>query len=423
MIEADSTERSELFRPEVLIYRREKTISSAVISQSSAVKTMVWCSIGLMCLALLVLCLIRYKETESARGILEHKSPSQQIKSPNSAVVALVTVTEGELVDKGQTLMTLSTVILNGGGESQQSSTIRRLRLKEESLETQLVMDERLYKAESERHSLSIAALALTISGFELEADLLAKQEMLSRNNIQALEQLLNSSNISRSQFDRELLKHLGIERERNSVEGKAHAAKSKLEDGTLQQELLVLAYEDKQLKVSNEVQQVANEIVDLYQQTSISIQALESGVVASLAVESGASVSAGQMLLTILPNQQSLQATIFVPSRLIGKIHTEQKLLLKFDAFPISKFGYTSASVIMISTGSLDPRETLLPVPGLNEPVFKVIAELEKHYVEGPETFPLVSGIQFSADFVMEDLSLLEFIFKPVLKLKGKIL
>ena len=422
-MEADSDERHELFRPEVLIYRREKTISSAVISQSSAVKIMVWGSIGLMCFALLVLCLIRYKETESARGMLQHTAPSQQIKSPNSAVVALVTVTEGELVDKGQTLMRLSTVILNGSGESRQSSTIRRLRLKEESLEMQLDMDERLYKAESERHSLSIASLAFTISGLELEADLLAKQEALSRSNIQALAHLLNNSNISQSQFDRELLKHLGIEREKNSVESRIYAAKSELEDGTLQLGLLVLDYEDKQFKVANEARQLANEIVDLYQGTSISIQALESGVVASLAVETGSSVSAGQILLTILPNQQSLQATIFVPSRLIGRIQEEQELLLEFDAFPISKFGYTTASVVMISTGPLDPRETLLPVPGLNEPVFKVIAELEKYYVEGPETFPLVSGIQFSADFVMEDLSLLEFIFKPVLKLKGKIL
>jgi|TARA_B110000483_G_scaffold43099_2_gene53781 membrane fusion protein len=422
-MEADSDERRELFRPEVLIYRREKTISSAVISQSSAVKIMVWGSIGLMCFALLVLCLIRYKETESARGMLQHTAPSQQIKSPNSAVVALVTVTEGELVDKGQTLMRLSTVILNGSGESRQSSTIRRLRLKEESLEMQLDMDERLYKAESERHSLSIASLAFTISGLELEADLLAKQEALSRSNIQALAHLLNNSNISQSQFDRELLKHLGIEREKNSVESRIYAAKSELEDGTLQLGLLVLDYEDKQFKVANEARQLANEIIDLHQGTSISIQALESGVVASLAVETGSSVSAGQILLTILPNQQSLQATIFVPSRLIGRIQEEQELLLEFDAFPISKFGYTTASVVMISTGPLDPRETLLPVPGLNEPVFKVIAELEKYYVEGPETFPLVSGIQFSADFVMEDLSLLEFIFKPVLKLKGKIL
>jgi membrane fusion protein len=422
-MEADSDERRELFRPEVLIYRREKTISSAVISQSFAVKIMVWGSIGLMCFALLVLCLIRYKETESARGMLQHTAPSQQIKSPNSAVVALVTVTEGELVDKGQTLMRLSTVILNGSGESRQSSTIRRLRLKEESLEMQLDMDERLYKAESERHSLSIASLAFTISGLELEADLLAKQEALSRSNIQALAHLLNNSNISQSQFDRELLKHLGIEREKNSVESRIYAAKSELEDGTLQLGLLVLDYEDKQFKVANEARQLANEIIDLHQGTSISIQALESGVVASLAVETGSSVSAGQILLTILPNQQSLQATIFVPSRLIGRIQEEQELLLEFDAFPISKFGYTTASVVMISTGPLDPRETLLPVPGLNEPVFKVIAELEKYYVEGPETFPLVSGIQFSADFVMEDLSLLEFIFKPVLKLKGKIL
>lgn len=422
-MDGNDVQPSELFRPEVLIYRRGKTLSRAVISQSSAVKTMVWSSIGLMCLALLVLCLIRYKVTVSARGILEPKSSSQKIKAPADAVVALIAVTEGELVEKGQTVMTLSTTILNGNGESQEFSNLRGLRLIEEGLIKELAMNEGLFKAETARLALNIVASENTISSLRLEATLLARQEELSSGHLESLARLLKYSSISQSQFDRELLNHLSIERDVNSMASKIKIEESLIEDGSLQSELLVIGFENKQSKIIDEVLRIANEIRDLNQETSISILALQSGVVASLAVETGSAVSKGLTLLTILPNHRDLKATLFVPSSVIGKIHTEQDLLLGFDAFPVSEFGYTSAKVVMISGASLDPREALLPVSGLNEPVFKVIAELEKHYVEGAEVFPLVSGVQFSADFVIEDLALLEFIFKPVLQLKGKIL
>jgi membrane fusion protein len=421
--ETPRVERSDLFRPEVLIYRREKSLSTAVISQSSAVKTMVWSSIGLMCLALLVLCLIRYKETNSARGILEPKSPSQKIRAPIEAIVASVAITEGEIVVKGQTVMTLSTLILNGNGESPQFLNIQRLKLAQESLAKELAMDERLYKSELARGSLSVATSEKSLSSLRLEATLLGQQEVLSSSHLKSLKSLLKSSNISQSQFDRELLTHLSVERERNLVVSKIYTAESKIADGLLQLDLFNLGFESKQLKTFSEQRRVAGEIRNLDQETFISIQALQGGIIASLAVETGSPVSAGQALLTILPNHQDLKATLFVPSSIIGKIHTEQELLLDFDAFPVSEFGYTGATVVQISGATLDPRETLLPISGLSEPVFKVIAELEKHYVEGAEVFPLVSGIQFSADFVIENLSLLELIFRPVLQLKGKIL
>jgi membrane fusion protein len=376
-----------------------------------------------MCLALLVLCLIRYKETNSARGILEPKSPSQKIRAPIEAIVASVAITEGEIVVKGQTVMTLSTLILNGNGESPQFLNIQRLKLAQESLAKELAMDERLYKSELARGSLSVATSEKSLSSLRLEATLLGQQEVLSSSHLKSLKSLLKSSNISQSQFDRELLTHLSVERERNLVVSKIYTAESKIADGLLQLDLFNLGFESKQLKTFSEQRRVAGEIRNLDQETFISIQALQGGIIASLAVETGSPVSAGQALLTILPNHQDLKATLFVPSSIIGKIHTEQELLLDFDAFPVSEFGYTGATVVQISGATLDPRETLLPISGLSEPVFKVIAELEKHYVEGAEVFPLVSGIQFSADFVIENLSLLELIFRPVLQLKGKIL
>lgn len=203
----------------------------------------------------------------------------------------------------------------------------------------------------------------------------------------------------------------------------KINEAKARLEDGQLQIEISHLASQGTQLRVSKELAGVRNQIKRRDQDEVITITAVKNGTVASLAVQPGSPVAVGQTLLTLIPPNEPLQATVYIPSRLIGKIYPEQPLLLSFDAFPVSEFGYTDAQVKSISTAPLDPRETLLPVTELNEPVFKVVAELSRHYVEGPDIYPLLSGIQFSADFVVEDLSLIEFIFKPVLKLRGKIL
>ena len=53
-------------------------------------------------------------------------------------------------------------------------------------------------------------------------------------------------------------------------------------------------------------------------------------------------------------------------------------------------------------------------------EPVFRLRASIEQRYVSGSETYRLQPGLLFTADFVLEELPLLYFIFKPVLSLRG---
>jgi len=98
------------------------------------------------------------------------------------------------------------------------------------------------------------------------------------------------------------------------------------------------------------------------------------------------------------------------------------QELLLNYDAFNFQLYGRYRATVTRIDRASLDPREHLLPVPGIQEPVFTIKARLDQSYVEGPDIYRLQSGMLFSADIVTAEMSLLAFIFKPVLELKARL-
>lgn len=416
-------ERKSLFRPEVIVYQREKKTSSAVISQSPVIRAMAWISAILLCSALLVLCLIRYKETEQARGVLEYRSASLKTKSPLASVVSNLNVAEGDIAYQGQTLMTLTTDVLNGEGRNQKYAIIEKLGIDKDELHLKIEIAERLFLIEKERLTSNISSLTDRITVLNKEAMLLSQQRGLSDNALASLAKLLQDANLSQAQFDRETVTHLNVRRDQNSVVGSINEIRSELYDRELQLQLHHLNYETEQLERDKRLLGINQEIENLRQETLVTIQAPRDGVIASIAVKKGESVAAGQTLVTVNPSHGALEAILYVPSSLMGRIHTEQELLLAFDAFPTAEFGFTQGKVTAISRAPIDPRETLLPIAGLTEPVFKVSAALEKNYVEGPDVYPLVSGIELSADFVIEELTLLEFIFKPVLKLKGKVI
>lgn len=419
----ETGERNELFRPQAVFYQQEKKTGAAVIIQSSAIRTFVWSSIGLLALVLLVLFFIRYKETQPARGILEHSLASIKVKSPASASVVNIPIREGDIVRKGQTLMVLSTDILDGQGNNQKHAVIERLFIDQQELTKKAELEKRHFAIEYQRLATSTNSLRAAAEVLKIEANLLSQQMVISENVLSSLDQLLQSANISQAQYDNESASNLDLAREQNNIEGREIEISSDLMDRELQLELLKLNFDTQRLENEKQQLRITKEIDSLQQQTQITIQAPQDGVVTSLAVERSSPVSLGQTLVIMAPENGELKATLFVPSTVIGRIHTEQELLLALDAFPITEFGYIHGSVTAISRAPLDPRETLLPVAGLTEPVFKVSAKLNQNYIEGPDTYPLLSGLQLSANFVIEDLSLLEFIFKPVLKLKGKLI
>ena len=63
-----------------------------------------------------------------------------------------------------------------------------------------------------------------------------------------------------------------------------------------------------------------------------------------------------------------------------------------------------------------------MLPIIGINEPVFKVTAKLYESTVQGDSDYVLHSGATLMADFVLSEMSLIHFIFKPILSLQGKV-
>ncbi|MCY3566111.1 MAG: hypothetical protein OXH27_08005, partial [Gammaproteobacteria bacterium] len=106
--------------------------------------------------------------------------------------------------------------------------------------------------------------------------------------------------------------------------------------------------------------------------------------------------------------------------SRVIGKLAVGQQVLLSYESFDYREYGRYAATIESVAGARLDPREQLLPLSLLNEPVYRVRAALERQSVEGPEEHALLAGMQFQAHVVTDELPLIGLVFKPLRSLRG---
>lgn len=151
-------------------------------------------------------------------------------------------------------------------------------------------------------------------------------------------------------------------------------------------------------------------------------VLANRSGIVSSILLEEGSAVKRGQAIAYLQPEGKSLMAEVFVPSSILGKLAPGEDVMLRYDAFSVHSYGRYPAKISSIERTALDPRNHLLPVAPTSEPLFRVLATPSQHYVEGEDIFPLQPGLQLSADFVTSEMSMVEYIFRPLLNLRGKV-
>ena len=415
-------EREELLRQEVVHYKSNRNSTAVLIKQDFTITAVLWTSVLLLLGAVLVLCFIRYKETETVRGSLQPLAGTQQIVAPRSAVVVNINVELQQKVEAGEDIATMTIATYDGEGSFIQDSQIGSLVSEHEYLEQEITLhnalrDQILVKSLDEKANWEI-----NVQQAQQELAVIDQQILISTNTINALEQLLESSSISKAQFDQKQLAHLVLVRQRHEVLQRIEQFRQRLQSHATNHSAISLNQEIAELKLQREKNRFEKEIESIDNSKFISVVAPQAGTIALISSESGKAGNVNEPLMYLNPQDTSLEAILYVPSRAVGKIAPGQNVLLKYDAFDHLQYGTYEATVSEISQASVDPRQHLLPITGLQEPVYKVTALLAQEFVEGPDIFPLQPGLMLSADFVINDMSMLAYIFSPLLELEGKV-
>lgn len=169
-------------------------------------------------------------------------------------------------------------------------------------------------------------------------------------------------------------------------------------------------------------------ELFDTDQSGNIIVRALSDGKIDSMSVSLGQMVNIGDSLLQIIPkNFTNYYLIIWVPNDAVPYIYKGDKINIKYDAFPVEKFGQFSAVIKTISKTPAS-RQEMLTYQGAPEnqptstgPWYKVIVypELQEiHYIN--KRLPLENGMKAKATLFLEKRKIYQWMISPFYDMKN---
>jgi membrane fusion protein len=292
----------------------------------------------------------------------------------------------------------------------------RRLVLEREQLQTKLLGQQ---QADAMRRKIS--DLEHELAQFDVEIKAQQNRLASSRNEFQRAEELFKDKFYSESKL---------IEFRNNVLDQQVKVETLRRQRAGVERELSSARSEQPsiQLKTQTQLEQIRRQMSELQQGSVLEdakrenvIRAPVAGVLTNIAAARGETVAESAPLAVVIPKGSGLHAQLLVPTRAIGFVQPEQEVVLRYDAFPFQRFGQYRGKVERVSRTVWSPGEKVGPLL-VREPVYRVDVKLDSQTVNaGDQKLPLRSGMMVNADILQEKRKVWEWVFEPVLALKGR--
>jgi membrane fusion protein len=115
------------------------------------------------------------------------------------------------------------------------------------------------------------------------------------------------------------------------------------------------------------------------------------------------------------------MHVELLVPTRAIGFVKPGQEVVLRYEAFPYERFGQYRGVINDIGRNVWTQGEKIGPLSA-KEPVYRVDVKLDRQNVTAlGQDFALRPGMLVNGDLLLEKRTIIEWIFEPLLQLKGR--
>jgi membrane fusion protein len=411
-----------LFRANAVKQQSARLDGDVIIAQplSSTLLTVILVCVVLALITFLSLASFNRKETVT--GYLKPDMGLAKVMSPRSGVIQQVFIEDGQQVQAGDRLALLSMPDNLAIGDSL-SSTLQQGIQQQIALVSQ--RREQVITQFNQQANEYQSRLRLSQN---LLQDLQAQQQLLQERLALHLQRqqdfiaLQQRGAISATELQQQ--QELVLNLRQQLAELNASAQNQKAQFAQLEGLIERLPGEQQQqlTLLDSELSRLSQQYTELSARGELLITAPISGRVTNLVAETGANVRAELPLLTIMPDNAELQAILLVPTRAYGFVMPGQRTRLRFDAFPYQRFGLYEGEVIKTAQAIVLPGEVDMPV-AVQEPVYRVQVALGQQEIRAyGNTVPLQSGMLLSADIVLEQRSLISWLFEPILSLQGRL-
>jgi len=384
----------------------------------------------------------------TAEGRLVPVSFTKVVQPAEAGVVTEILVKEGEAVKEGQLLMRLDARASQADTEALgrevalKKLTLRRIEAeladrpllpgRGEPAELYAQVDAQ-FRARRQAYLDGVAQEEQTRA--RARADLLAAQQQLSK-----IAQTLPSYQQS-AQAYRQLVKEgfvgelAASEKGREAIEREQDL---KVQTANVQSVALAVAQSERKLATlrSQYRSQLENERIDTLallnrsdqelQKSAVragqlEIRAPNAGIVKDLATTTrGAVVSAGALLMNIVPQDEPLQAEVQLRNEDVGFVGVGQLAKVKVAAYPFQKYGLLDGRVTLVSADAVDPKQQPAQ-PGQPPLNYRAVVQIDAHQLHSlatGERLALNPGMAVTAEVQQGRRSVIEYLLSPVRQL-----
>ncbi|KAG0772307.1 hypothetical protein G6F22_015846 [Rhizopus arrhizus] len=285
--------------------------------------------------------------------------------APASGVVSLLKVSEGENVRAGQVVAVLTVPRATVGEGDTSAALEKRIRERVQGLKDVQAADQSQLDAQSDGLIAQVAAAQRELAQFKEEIQTRSRQVVLAEETLSRLERLREGSYVSELQIKQQ--QTLALEQHASVQALQRQAITTQRLIAQLQEAMRSLPQKREATRAGlrGALAQLEQEHVELLARGELVLTAPVDGTVVTQVLKPGQSVTMGQPLLSILPQDGRLEAGLLVPSRVIGFIDPGDRVLLRYQAYPYQKFGHHEGTVQRVSRSALTGTELEMLMPG----------------------------------------------------------
>jgi membrane fusion protein len=410
-----------LFRQEAIEAQREKFFGEATIARPLPMWALTLLAASAAVLMIAVAIWGQYTRRERVEGYLALDVGAARVQFPEAGRVAELMVKEGQEIAAGAPLaritferasQTTSTAAAVSGELAQ-----RRTLLEKEQSQLLELGNQQVQQLRKKIQDIQ-SEIAQIDSEMKLQNSRIASAKEQAKRYADLARDKFVSDIVARQKQDEVTDQELRLQTlKRSRIALERDLGNARLEEPSIT------------LKSRAQVDQLARQLSEL-QQTKVTedakretvITAPITGTVTNIAVSQGQSIAADSLFATVLPLGSVLHAEMLVPTRAIGFVSKGKEVVMRYEAFPYERFGQYRGVISDVSQTVWSAGERIGPTT-TREPVYRVAVTLEKQSVAAlGQEFPLRSGMVVNGDILLEKRSLIEWIFEPVMQLRGRI-
>lgn len=425
-----------LFRQQALDAQQAQYLGSVRIGRNPGFAAVA--GVALLLAAALVSFAIWGEVTRKARvpGLLVPTLGTLQLSAAAAGTLAERKVSEGDAVQAGQVLFVIATD-RNGIEGPTAALVAASLVQRRGTLEAERALRETASRQRTQALAERIRALGTERRRAEQEALLVERRVALAAKSAERYQQLVREGFVSDLQAQTR-------QEELIDLEQRSQASQRGVAALVREQQALRVELQGAATQVQTELAQIDRSLATLGQERtendarrSLVVTAPQSGTVTALHVPQGATVQAGQVLATLVPEGQqgqqgsngpqtgqALEAQLYAPSRTAGFVQAGQAVWLRYAAFPYQKFGMARGTVSSVSRTPVNPQElpsgqaqSLLAAAQANEPLYRIKVALVSGGIEAfGQMHVLKPGMTLEADVMQERRAVWEWVLEPVI-------